>query len=154
MSEKVIVGIWDLKEVLDNVKFRVSCVNLDWKWDIKSLYEPDEDRAGQQGPFKHLGWAVRTSFTRPDTNTGVVARGFGRWEIVERGATESAAAKTCWVLAEMIVKHELMEAFEYKGVKVFNPHHTMEELSLPHQHKQLQELNDRIRKEADEKRCT
>ena len=32
---------------------------------------------------------------------------------------------------ELIVRHELMEAFLYKGIRIFDPHRTVEELSLP-----------------------
>ena len=47
------------------------------------------------------------------------------------GASESAVVKTAWLLAELIVRHELMEAFLYKGIRIFDPHRTVEELSLP-----------------------
>ncbi|HVI41833.1 MAG TPA: hypothetical protein VM577_14365, partial [Anaerovoracaceae bacterium] len=47
------------------------------------------------------------------------------------GAYESGVVKTGWVLAEMIVHHELMEAFHYKGSRIFDPHNTTEELSVP-----------------------
>ena len=49
------------------------------------------------------------------------------------GTTESGVVETCWLLAELIVLHELMEAFEVRGVKIFDPHHTVEELSMPHE---------------------
>lgn len=124
----------DLREFLAQVKFNPSCVNLDWEWEIKSVAiledVPDMDYGRRLS--EEEGWFVRTSFVRPDTNTGEVQRGFGRWEYIASGATESAVVKTCWVLAKMIVEHELMEAFTYKGVRIFDPHHTVEELSLPH----------------------
>ena len=41
--------------------------------------------------------------------------------------------KTCWLLAELIVRHELMEAFLYQGVRIFDPHHSVAELSMPAQ---------------------
>ncbi len=123
MSEKTIKTVDDLRAVLDKVTFRESCVNLDWKWEVTGVLNGDGDL---------LGWLVRTSFTRPDTNTGLVDRGSGRWELVKKGTTVSGVVKTCWLLAELIVRHELMEAFQYDGVKIFDPHHTVEELSMPH----------------------
>lgn len=126
MKDKMINTRADLDGVLAQVTFAPSCVNLDWKWDVKEIwergpYDPDSD---------HLfGWLVRVSFLRPDTDTGEVTRGFGRWEVVEQGASESGVVKTCWVLLNMNTYHELMEMFLYKGAKIFNPHHSVNALA-------------------------
>ncbi len=42
---------------------------------------------------------------------------------------DSTVVKTCWLLLELLVRHELMESFQYRGVKLFDPHKTVEELA-------------------------
>lgn len=108
----------DVENILAKVAFRPSCVNLDWKWELKPVYSapPESDISG---------WLIRTSFVRPDTDSGEIQRGFGRWEYVEKGTSISGVVKTCWLLAELIVRHELMEAFTYEGSKIFDPHHAV-----------------------------
>jgi len=106
-----------LRHVLDGITFAPSCLDMGWAWQIETL--PDR------------GWLVNTTFRRPDTRTGEIGTGTGRKEFIAIGATESAVVKTAWLLAELIVRHELMEAFLYRGVRIFNPHRTVEELSLP-----------------------
>jgi hypothetical protein len=92
---------------------------MGWEWEIEEL------------PMDK-GWLVNTTFKRPDTDTGIMGTGRGRQEFIAKGATESGVVKTAWLLAELIVRHELMEAFRYRGVRIFDPHHTVEELSMPH----------------------
>jgi hypothetical protein len=111
-----------LRAVLDQITFAPSCVDMGWAWQIEELRLADG---------KLRGWLVNTTFRRPDTHSGEIGIGTGRQELVAYGASESAVVKTAWLLAELIVRHELMEAFLYKGVRIFNPHHTVEELSLP-----------------------
>ena len=111
-----------LRAVLDQITFAPSCVDMGWNWEIEELRRPDESLRG---------WLVNTTFRRPDTHTGEIGIGRGRQELINFGATETGVVKTAWLLAELIVRHELMEAFLYKGVRIFNPHHTVEELSLP-----------------------
>lgn len=124
--EKIINTKEDLLAVLAKVSFAPSCVNLDWQWDIEALHDH------RLGPKDNLrGWLVNNSFVRPDALTGKVSRGKGRQEFIAIGTSESGVVKTCWLLAELIVKHELMEAFHYDGVKIFDPHHSVGELSIP-----------------------
>lgn len=78
------------------------------------------------------GWLVRLGIRRPDRDTRVVDVGWSRWEFVARGASESAVVKTAWVLLELTMRHELMEGFLYRGVRIFDPHQTVDELSMPH----------------------
>jgi hypothetical protein len=111
----------DLRWVLDRVTFAPSCLNMGWAWQIEAI----GDR----------GWLVNTTFQRPDTHTGEIGTGAGRKEFVPHGATESSVVKTAWLLAEMIVRHELMEAFLYDGVRLFDPHRTVQELALPARNK-------------------
>ena len=122
MSEAIIESAEQLRAVLDQISFAPSCVNMGWQWQIEELRL-------QSGDLR--GWLVNTTFRRPDTHTGEIGVGAGRKELVAFGASESAVVKTCWLLAELIVRHELMEAFLYQGVRIFNPHHSIAELSMP-----------------------
>lgn len=74
------------------------------------------------------GWLVRIRFKRPDTETGKEGYGYGRREFIARGSSVDSVVKTCWLLMELLLRHELMEAFRYQGCRVFNPHHSIEEL--------------------------
>ena len=112
----------DLHAVLDQVSFAPSCVNMQWQWHVEEL---------RLAGGEVRGWLVNTTLRRPDTRTGEVGVGTGRKELVERGASETAVVKTCWLLAELIVRHELMEAFLFRGVRLFDPHHSVAELSMP-----------------------
>ena len=117
MNEITIENEATLRHVLDGITFAPSCVNMGWTWQIETL------------PGR--GWLVNTTFRRPDTHSGEIGTGTGRKEFISIGATESAVVKTCWLLAELIVRHELMEAFLYQGVRIFDPHHSVAELSMP-----------------------
>lgn len=125
MSEKTANTTSELQQILDGIDLAASVV--DWKF--KFVVNPfTEEKLGL------AGWFVYVQFTRPDTNTGNIGIGRGRDEIIwcgEVGAFESSIVKTAWVLIEMVVKHELMEAFKYRGVRIFDPHRTVEELSMP-----------------------
>jgi hypothetical protein len=106
----------DLQTVIDRVTF----VNtrLDWNWSYHFR------------PLGEVGWLVWAAFDRPDTHSGAVGRGRGRDEIVYRGASESSVMKTCWLLVELLVRHELMEGFRYEDLRVFDPHNTIGDLQL------------------------
>lgn len=122
MSDVVIQSEEQLRAVLDQISFAPSCVDMGWQWQIEELRL-------QSGDLR--GWLVNTTFRRPDTHTGEIGIGTGRQELIAYGASESAVVKTCWLLAELIVRHELMEAFLYRGVRIFNPHHSVDALSMP-----------------------
>lgn len=126
----------ELEKTLKRVSFAPSCVDFQWSWETRE--------ALIEGGMR--GWLVRTSFTRPDTMTGDVGRGFGRWEFVEEGTSESGVLKTCWLLVELIVRHELMEGFLVDDVRIFNPHHTVEELSIPTKHPGIVSWAERVKK--------
>jgi hypothetical protein len=128
MANDVVRTTAQLRKVLDGISFAPSCVNMGWTWEVEELH------AAPDGGLK--GWLVNTTFRRPDTDTGVVGVGRGRQELITVGASETGVVKTAWLLAELIVRHELMEAFLYRGVRIFDPHHTVEELSMPHHARQ------------------
>ena len=123
MADQTINNEAALRYVLDGITFAPSCLDMGWDWQIETLY------VVPGGVVR--GWLVNTTFRRPDTHTGQIGTGTGRKEFVPVGASESAVVKTAWLLAELIVRHELMEAFLYKDIRIFDPHRTVEELALP-----------------------
>lgn len=127
MSEKSVMTKAELETVLAGVVFLPSCVNFAWQWDVKEVFEQVRDV--DICTYRLTGWLVRTTFARPDIETWIVGRGYGRWEFMSVGTSESGVVKTCWLLAELIVRHELMEAFTYKEAKLFDPHHTVAQLA-------------------------
>lgn len=116
-----------LREVLGEITFTPSCLDMGWGWEIREVEVREVGAPADAGLM--LGWLISTSFQRPDRETGSVARGRGREMWVPNGATLSAAVKTAWVAARLIVDHELMECFKFKGERVFDPHATIAELT-------------------------
>lgn len=110
------MNIKEIKKVLKNIAFAPSNLDMGWDFQVKKT----------QG-----GFLIRTSFKRPDTNTGKVGTGYGRWMFVDKKADERSVVMTAWVCAELIVKHELMEAFLYRKVRIFDPHKSLEQLAYP-----------------------
>lgn len=108
-----------LRAVLNRITFAPSCVDMSWKWELEEVWEEDSLK----------GWLVNTTFQRPDTNTGEMGTGKGRQGFIPVGTTLSGVVKTAWLLAELIVRHELMEAFLFDGKRVFDPHKTVFELT-------------------------
>jgi hypothetical protein len=117
MIEQRITTLEQLQQILQNIKFANSV--LDFKWEFHAEYFTQQH---------NYGWFVWVSFERPDCNTGEIGVGFGRKEIVWSQSTESSVVKTCWLLIELMVRHELMEGFTYKGKRIFNPHNTIQQL--------------------------
>lgn len=119
----------ELKAALADISFAPSCVDMGWQWETEPVYDFNGENSGHDPSV--IGWFVNTSFQRPDTSSGAVGRGRGRKEFVPVGTSVSGAVKTAWLLAELIVLHELREAFLYKGNRVFDPHKTVDELCVP-----------------------
>ena len=103
-----------VKSVLAKVTFVKSCIDFGWKWQAKETKE---------------GFLIRTTFRRPDINSGEIGEGFGRWMFFSHDCSEDCVVKTAWVCCELIVKHELLESFLFSGNKIFDPHKSLEELS-------------------------
>ncbi len=122
MGHRTIKTRADVLDVLSGVTFAPSCVDMAWEWQVV-------DAIGAMIP-PLAGWLVRCSFQRPDRTTGKVERGFGRWWFVREGESESGLVKTAFSAAKMNIEHELMEAFRYRGVRIFDPHHTVDQLGL------------------------
>ena len=110
----------DIQRILLNITWKPSNVDMDWKWEVKKLIsEPNFDE----------GTLIRTTFKRPDTHTGEIGVGYGRWMYVPPNVTEDGVVKTAWLCAELIVRHELMESFLFDGNKIFDPHKSIKDLS-------------------------
>lgn len=111
-----------LRAVLDEITFGPSGVMLDkmdLRWEIEEVVVCTTAATA---------WLIRFTFNRPDTVTGEMGRGAGRWELVAKGTSRTSVVKTCWLLLELLVRHELMEAFLYQGSRLFDPHKTVEQL--------------------------
>jgi hypothetical protein len=121
MSEDTVKTSEELRKVLSEVTMRNSV--LDFKWEFHIGVVRRITGVGDDG------WLVQVSFERPDTATGIVGVGFGRKEFVPYGATVSGVVKTAWLLIELMVRHELMEGFRWRGCRIFNPHHRVDELA-------------------------
>ena len=123
-DETIIDSKEDLEKIINNVTYDNSILNqLRFKFGIESHY----NKEGEE-----IGWEIYCEFYRPDIVTGQMGWGRGRNEIIKKGAYEGSAVKTMYLLIELLLKHEAMEGFRYCGIQVFNPHHTLPELSLPH----------------------
>jgi hypothetical protein len=117
-KNKLWLEIEDVREILDNLNFsKHSCIDMGWKYEVEV----------------HSGfYFIRTSFQRKDINDGEFGTGWGRWNTAPiSGATETSIVMTAWVCVEQVVKHELLEGFEYKGKKVLSPHKTIQQLVYP-----------------------
>lgn len=112
------LNIEDVKKIIDNIDFAEhSCIDMGWEFQFKI-----------EGGL----YLIRTSFMRKDINSGKKGKGWGRWHTTPvNGATETSIVMTAWVCVKMIIEHELLEGFEYKGKKVFNPHKTIDQLVYP-----------------------
>lgn len=113
-DEKELQHTGDVEEVLSRISGAPSCLSLGWEHEVSS-------NCGE-------GWLIRTSFLRPDTVTGEISRGYGRWWHVPFGVKASGVVKTVYAAMKLILEHELMESFLYDGVRIFDPHRTVDEL--------------------------
>jgi hypothetical protein len=157
LSEPTVETKAQLEAVLADVSLKRSTLDLDWKFLVRDVNEfeyldvnvthqgkpqlwnygsllptPLPADSGKNFDVKFrartTGWLVQVEFTRPDCDTGEPGRGKGRQEFVPAGTSVSGVVKTAWLLLELVVRHELLEAFLYRGHRIFNPHHTVAEL--------------------------
>lgn len=107
----------DVEKILSYISFAKSCLEMGWEWQVREIQE---------------GFLIRCSFQRPDVyKDGEIGKGFGRWMFIEKDTPKSGIVKTAWLCSTLIVSHELMEAFEYKSAKIFNPHKSLTDLAHP-----------------------
>jgi hypothetical protein len=112
--------------LLARVTFAPSCVDMNWQWEVCGVAGPDL-RVG--------GWMIRTTFQRPDRDSGAMDRGFGRWWHLPWTVTDSGVVKTAFAASKMILEHELMESFRFCGVRIFDPHHDLDDLAAAAAHR-------------------
>ena len=117
------MNIQEIRELLKNITFAPSNLNMGWEWDVKTSKIYDNN-----GTVFEKGFVIRTTFTRPDILTGEIEKGYGRWMYIPDNITSDGLVKTAWVCAELIVKHELMEAFLYENKRIFDPHKSLKDL--------------------------
>ena len=94
----------------------------DYRFEVREL--PHEDPSID-------GFLIRCGFWRPDTNTGEMGEGFGRWMHIPKTSYRDGVVKTAYVCIDLVVRHEMMEALEFDGVKIFDPHKSLDELAYP-----------------------
>jgi hypothetical protein len=119
-QEPLITTDEQLQAVLNDISFQNTVLNFKWQFHFE---------ATELKPQGRKGWLVWCSFERPDTDSGLVGRGRGRDEIVWQGTTLSGAVKTCWLLVELLIRHELMEGYRWRDSRIFNPHHSVLDLA-------------------------
>jgi hypothetical protein len=107
-----------LQAVLNEVTLVNSVLDFNWQFEVA-------DCKDEHNP----GWFVNVSFERPDTATNEMGVGRSRKEFVALGAWESGIVKTCWVLLDLTVRHELMEGFRWRNKRIFNPHNSIYDLA-------------------------
>lgn len=117
-TDKQINDIETLTAILAGISFKNSSLDFKWKFEVTECRDPDSP-----------GWFVNVAFERPDTETGQIGIGRGRKEFIAKGSWESGAVKTGWLLVELVVRHELMEAFRYLDKRIFNPHNSVHALA-------------------------
>jgi hypothetical protein len=104
----------EIEQILSKITWVPSCVDMNWNWEVESI---------------DGGHLIRTTFQRPDINSGEMGTGYGRWMHVPNGVSKEGVVKTAWLCAELIVRHELMESFLFDGDKIFDPHKSITDLS-------------------------
>lgn len=118
MKDQLVSTQAQLEKLLGEITMKNTSLDFNWRFEID----------GKLLPVQH-GWLVRVAFDRPDTETGKVGTGYGRWEYIGINTTESGAVKTAWLLIELVVRHELMEAFRWRNARIFNPHNSIYDLA-------------------------
>lgn len=113
----------EVQKILADISFAPSNLDMGWEWEVKETFNKD-------GQLE--GFMIRCSFKRPDTNNGEIGTGFGRWMFIEENYNEKGVIMTAWICADLIVKHELMEAFLYQKARILDPHKSIEELAYPY----------------------
>lgn len=119
------MDIKEIKKILKDISFAPSNLDMGWEWQVKSIQD---------------SFIMRCSFKRPDTNTGKVGTGYGRWMFVHKDSDDRSIVMTAWICAKLIVEHELLEMFKYKGCRILNPHKSLEDLAYPEKFNKIKHL--------------
>lgn len=120
------MDIKEIEKIIKKITFAPSNLDMGWKFQVKESYDLDSVTNG---------FLIRTSFKRPDTNSGEIGTGFGRWMFVDRNTDERGIVMTAWICAKLIIEHEMLEMFLFNNCRVFNPHKSLEDLCYPEKFK-------------------
>lgn len=116
--DRMIHTLKDLDEVLSKITMTNTALDFKWQFESEQCLDPNMP-----------GFFVCVTFERPDTETGQIGIGRGRYEYIKKGTTVSGIVKTAWLLIELAVRHELMEAFRWCDKRIFNPHNSVHDLA-------------------------
>jgi hypothetical protein len=122
-DEYQVKSVVDIKKILAEISFAPSCVDMGWEWEVKLINED----VGYS--TRECGYLIRTTFRRPERDTGKIGKGFGRYWHIPDKTTVSGVVKTAYAAALMILQHELQESFKWQGKRVFDPHNSVEALA-------------------------
>jgi hypothetical protein len=126
--DRVINTDADMRYVLDHIRFHNTVLDFGWQYEFRPHYGASGDDEVTQD-----GWEIRATFERPDTHTGRMSRGSGRWIPVFKGATETSVFFSVLILVKLLAEHELLEGLTYlrsDGVYVrpIYPHNSLHAL--------------------------
>lgn len=76
------------------------------------------------------GYWVQVGTERPCSYTGEIGIGKGGKAYISNHATDDEIVKKVFGLCIAYVEHETREGFKYKGVRIFNPHTSLEALLI------------------------
>lgn len=121
----------DIEAILANIEWSPSCVDMGWQWKVRAVYSSVPGATGS----KPCAFELRTTFRRPDRDTGEISTGYGRWWSVPVDVSESGLVKTAFAAAKLILEHELLESFKYRSekwgvIRVFDPHHDIDGFAM------------------------
>lgn len=103
--------VWEARDVLVGIHYKPGWA-LQWNYSMMHVHirwqfrAPDYTRGGEALHTWHSRW----------------------WDLSTVGLTEDAIVKTALAAALQAEEHECREAFTYKGVRLFDPHLTVQKL--------------------------
>lgn len=108
----------ELRKILSKVEYR------NWEWKLGNMNE---------------GFYIQAQFQARNANTGVFEAQTGRKWYLSSFATPSEVIQTALLAILVATEHEVREEFKYNGVKVFGPHHNLNDLAVAIQLKTVRE---------------
>lgn len=112
-----------LRRVIARVTQSPSCVDMGWEWDVREVFYN-----AVHGQTESAGFLIRCSFQRPDTNSGKVGRGWGRFFHLNEDESVTGVVKTMKLAMTRIVDHEIDEMIRYMDERIFDPHYDISDL--------------------------
>mgnify|MGYP003337638828 CR=1 FL=1 len=131
-KDQPITTVEELQSVIKEITMENTALDFKWRFVVEPVpasnsYVYSEHNHCLESASQ--GWFVQVEFQRPDTATGEMGIGRSRKEFVAKGTWVSGLVKTCWLLLELTVRHELMEAFHWRNKRIFNPHNSVFDLA-------------------------